>query len=159
MKTNDIGISEQDRLKVSEILGHVLADSYILYTKTRNYHWNVTGPHFSEYHKMFEEQYSKLEETIDDVAERIRALGNKVSATTSEFVKVSQINEHPGKYPDAKSMISGLCEDHETIIRSLREKIDLVGEKYHDAGTEDFLTGLLEEHEKTAWMLRSFLES
>lgn len=154
----NIGISEQDRNKVAGILYKILADSYILYTKTRNYHWNVVGPHFAEYHKVFEAQYNELDDSIDKIAERIRALGVKISATTSEFAKSSQIQEHPAKYPDAKSMISDLVSDHETIARSLRDGIELAG-KHNDVGTEDFLTGLLEKHEKTAWMLRAVLES
>ncbi len=158
MKHTDIGISEQNRKGVAGILESVLCDEYVLYTKTRNYHWNVTGPHFAEYHKVFEEQYSELSDDIDEIAERIRSLGFKTLSTLAEFQKNSQIGEHPGKYPEAAAMVSNLLEDHETVIRVLRRKIPEAGGTYADAGTEDFLIGLMEKHEKTAWMLRSILD-
>ena len=157
MKT-DIGISEQNKKAVSEILSKLLADEYILYTKTRNYHWNVVGPHFNDLHKFFEGQYESLDASIDEIAERIRSLGSKTPSTLGEFVKTSRLAEHPGKYPDAQTMVQNLLADHEKVIQYLREDVDACGEKYHDAGTQDFLTGLMEEHEKTAWMIRSVLE-
>lgn len=154
----NIGITEQNRHKVAEALGTILADTYILYTKTRNYHWNVTGPHFAEYHKLFESQYEDLDSDIDEIAERIRVLGISVRASASGFAKSSQLKEASEKHLDAQSMIEDLASDHQVIIRSLREQIDLAG-SCGDVGTEDFVTGLLEKHEKTAWMLRSVLES
>lgn len=158
MEKTNIGISEQNRRGIVEILDSILADEYVLYTKTRNYHWNVTGPHFNDYHKVFEEQYNELSDDIDEIAERIRSLGSKTPSSLSEFQKNSQLEEHPGEYPSASSMASNLLDDHETIIRTIREKIPQVGDKYGDTGTEDFLTTLMEKHEKTAWMIRSILE-
>jgi starvation-inducible DNA-binding protein len=157
MKQIDIGISDKDRQEVNRILGKRLADEYVLYTKIRNYHWNVAGPHFSEYHKLFADQYGALDADIDEIAERIRSLGEKTPATLAEFGKNSSIEEHPGSYPDAQTMLSNLVSDNEAIIRSLRDDVESCV-KHNDAGTADFLTGLLEKHEKTAWMLRSILE-
>ena len=158
MKQTNTGISEQNRQNIVNILDALLADEYVLYTKTRNYHWNVVGPHFNNYHKAFEEQYDGLSEDIDEIAERIRALGFKTSSSLGEFQKNSQIKEHPGEYPDAFTMASNLLNDHETVIQTIRKKIPEIGDKYGDVGTEDFLTSLMEKHEKTAWMLRSILE-
>ena len=153
------GISKDNLENVVSILSKVLADQYILYTKTRNYHWNVTGEDFSEYHKLFADQYAALEGDIDEVAERIRALGGKTPATLSEFSKMTRLNEHPGKYPKASEMMANLLTDHETIVRNLRNDIQVCGDKCGDVGTEDFLTQLMEKHEKTAWMLRAILEN
>ncbi len=155
-KTN-IGLSPNSRQKVIDELSGVIADQYVLYTKTRNYHWNVTGEDFAQYHKLFEEQYSAIDEDIDDVAERIRTLGGKTSATLTEFIKSATLKEHPSKYPPAKTMIANLLADHETVIRRLRKGIEICGEA-NDVGTEDFLTQLMEKHEKTAWMLRAILD-
>lgn len=157
MTNINIGISEQDRKEVIGILANLLADEYVLYTKTRNYHWNVVGSHFNDYHKMFEGQYDGLSDDIDEIAERIRSLGSKTSATLEEFAKISRIEEHPGKYPEAKSMVQNLISDHEKVIQSIRQDIDTCG-KHNDVGTQDFLTGLMEKHEKTSWMLRSVSE-
>lgn len=154
-KTN-IGLDSKTRQKVIDVLGNILADQYVLYTKTRNYHWNVTGEDFSQYHKLFEEQYSAIDEDIDNVAERIRSLGGKTPATLAEFLKSATLKEHPSKYPSAKVMIANLLSDHETVIRNLRNDIE-VCDDVDDVGTEDFLTQLMEKHEKTAWMLRATL--
>ena len=157
MKPN-IGISEGNRKSVAFLLNVLLADEYILYTKTRNYHWNVTGPHFQEYHKFFEAQYEVLDDFIDDVAERVRSLGEKSVATLSEFLKHARLKEHPGEFPPSKEMIGNLIKDHELVIQNLREGLKACGDTYQDAGTNDFLTGLMEQHEKMAWMLRSLSE-
>ncbi len=154
----NIGISEKNRGASAGILNALLADEYVLYTKTRKYHWNVTGPHFSELHKLFEAQYEALDETIDEVAERARALGEEAFGTLAEFIEHTSLEEKPGKNPDADGMIEDLLEDHETVINHLRRDLALCAEKYADMGTSDFLTGLMEEHEKMAWMLRSFLQ-
>lgn len=156
MDKANIGLSANSRQKVVNLLGNILADQYVLYTKTRNYHWNVTGIDFAQYHKLFEDQYSSIDEDIDEVAERIRALGGKTPATLREFVKSATLQEHPAKYPSAKTMIANLLADHESVIRNLRKGIEVCG-KADDAGTEDFLTQLMEKHEKTAWMLRATL--
>lgn len=154
----NIGLSQGARQKVINALNRILADQYVLYTKTRNYHWNVTGEDFSEYHKLFADQYEALDEDIDEVAERIRTLGAKTPATLSEFAKMARLKEHPSKYPNAKTMIQNLLADHEAVIRTLRNDIELCDD-VDDDGTEDFLTQLMEKHEKTAWMLRAILQA
>lgn len=156
MKPN-IGITNQNLKKVTEILSAILADGMVLYIKTRKFHWNVAGESFMEYHKLFEEQYKKLEEAIDEIAERISKFGSMAIGTTTEFSELSQLKESPGKNPSAKDMMKELLEDHETVIKTLREKIDECDEKLKDAGTADFLTGLMEEHETIAWTLRRYL--
>ena len=153
----DISISEESRKNVASILGKLLANEFVLYTKTRRYHWNVTGPHFNDYHKVFEGQYDELAEDIDAIAERIRSLGVMVAASLTEFKERTNLEEHPNTYPNAKTMTENLLKDHETIIKSIRSNIPQVG-NFGDVGTEDFLTELLEKHEKTAWMLRATLE-
>lgn len=152
----NIGLSAAQRESVVEILNRLLADEYVLYTKTRNYHWNVVGPRFNDLHKFFESQYDQVDDIIDDVAERARSLGGRAIATLSEFQKLSRLKEQPGQYPSADDMIRNLHADHETIIRQLRTDLADAQDKYGDAGTADFLTGLMETHEKMAWMLRSF---
>lgn len=158
MNEANIGLSPDTRQKIISVLSNVLADQYVLYTKTRNYHWNVTGEDFAQYHKLFEEQYSAIDEDIDEVAERIRALGGKTIATLTEFLKSARLKEHPGEFPSAKTMIGNLLTDHETVIRNLRNDIEICDD-VDDVGTEDFLTQLMEKHEKTAWMLRATIEN
>ncbi|MCS6804448.1 MAG: DNA starvation/stationary phase protection protein [Acidobacteriota bacterium] len=157
MKPN-IGLNNKNRDAVVEILNRLLADEYVLYTKTRNYHWNVVGPQFNDLHKFFEAQYDELNEIVDEVAERARSLGGPSLGTLKEFLQHTRLKEHPGEYPNAQKMLQNLLADHEAVIRYLREDLVTVGEKYGDAGTNDFLTGLMEQHEKMAWMLRAFLE-
>jgi starvation-inducible DNA-binding protein len=154
----NIGIPAQDRKKIVDILTRLVSDEYILYTKTRNYHWNITGIQFNDLHKFFESQYEELDNIIDEVAERIRQLGAKSNATLGEFIKNGKIKEEPGKYPDSKTMLTNLLHDNEYVIRALRADVDACT-KHNDAGTADFLTGLMEQHEKMAWMLRSFLDT
>ncbi len=156
MKTN-IGLDEKDRSGSATILNHLLSDEFLLYTKTRNYHWNVTGRDFYELHKFFEEQYEALDEIMDEVAERVRSLGHFAFGTMEQFSKFSRLKESIADTTSAGDMLQHLLTDHETIIRHLREDQQLAAEKYHDAGTSDFLTGLMEQHEKMAWMLRAFL--
>ena len=153
----NIGIALDSRNAVAELLNVFLADEYLLYTKTRKYHWSVVGPHFNDLHKFFEAQYEKLDQSIDDIAERARALGGKAVGTLTEFLKLTRLSEHPVQDNEARQMIENLLADHESIIRNLRAAVDLCTEKYRDVGTSDFLTGLMEDHEKMAWMLRSFL--
>ena len=155
MKTN-IGIEEKSRKAVSKILNTLLADEYVLYTKTRNFHWNVTGPQFNDLHKFFEAQYETLNEIVDDVAERSRALGERALGSLAEFLKVARLKEESREVLNAEGMLTQLLAGHETIIRNLR--LDLKScESHGDMGTNDFLTGLMEKHEKMAWMLRAFL--
>jgi len=157
MKPN-IGINDSQRGAVVGILDTLLADEYLLYTKTRNYHWNVVGPQFNDLHKFFEAQYDELDKIVDEVAERARALGGNALGTLTEFVQRARLKEQPGKYPDAKAMLAALLADHETLIRHLRTDADAVTTKHGDAGTNDFLVGLMEQHETMAWMLRAFQE-
>lgn len=154
----DIGIPEEKKSAVVAILNDLLSDEYLLYTKTRNYHWNVVGPDFAELHKFFESQYEALDGIVDEVAERARMLGGRSLGTMTEFLKAARLKEFPKNYPDAKKMLKNLLEDHEELVNLLRGDLAACAEKYGDAGTSDFLTGLMEQHEKMAWMLRSFLE-
>jgi starvation-inducible DNA-binding protein len=156
MKPN-IGLSDSQRKAVVDILNHLLADEVVLYIKTRNYHWNVEGPDFSETHKFFEGQYEQLDEIMDDVAERARSLGGRASGSLAEYLKLTKLKEDNGKTFGEKAMIKDLLGSHETIVQRLRTEVGIVGDKHGDAGTEDFLTGLIEAHEKMAWMLRSYL--
>jgi starvation-inducible DNA-binding protein len=152
-----IGIADGSRSAVVTILNALLADEYLLYTKTRNYHWNVIGPQFNDLHKFFEQQYEALNEVVDDVAERARTLGGRAFGTLTEFVEHARLKEHPGQPPAAREMLADLLADHETVVRQLRDDLETAA-KQGDAGTNDFLTGLMEKHEKMAWMLRAFLE-
>lgn len=153
-----IGLSDGDRRGVVEVLSALLADEYVLYTKTRNYHWNVLGMQFNDLHKFFESQYERLDEVVDEVAERARSLGGRAPGTLAEFGQATRLKEQPGIVPTARDMLANLLADHEAVIRQLRVDLEACAAKYHDAGTQDFLTGLMETHEKMAWMLRSFLE-
>jgi len=153
----DIGLSDVQRKGVVEILNRLLADEVVLYVKTRNYHWNVEGPDFSETHKFFEAQYEELDEIMDDVAERARALGGRAAGSLAAYLKLTKLTEDDGKTTGEKNMIKDLLVSHETIIQRLREEVDIVGDKFHDIGTNDFITGVIGSHEKMAWMLRSYL--
>ena len=154
----NIGLSDAQQKGVAQILTDLLADEYVLYTKTRNYHWNVVGPQFNDLHKFFEGQYEALNAIVDDVAERVRALGAPAIGTLAEFVQHTRLKEHPGHFPDAHVMLANLLADHEMVIQRLRVDLETCADEYHDMGTNDFLTGLMEQHEKMAWMLRAFLE-
>ena len=154
MKLN-IGISDQDRKGVVDILNGLLADEYVLYTNTRNYHWNVVGPQFHDLHKFFESQYEELNEVVDEVAERVRALGGTTLGSLTEFMKQTRLKEHPGQLASTLEMVKNLLTSHEAIIQSLRVDLERCADKCHDMGTSDFLTGLMEQHEKMAWMLRA----
>jgi starvation-inducible DNA-binding protein len=156
MKPN-IGISEKYLKNTSSILSIALANEMTLYIKTRKAHWNVTGESFMELHKLFQDHYQQLEESIDEIAERIGKLGHKTIGTMIEYSKLAIIKEHPDKYPSSKDMIKELLKDHETIIIELRKDIDDCTSKNNDAGTADYLTGLMEQHETIAWILRRYL--
>ncbi|CAN5459750.1 Dps family protein [soil metagenome] len=156
MKPN-IGLTDKNITALTTMLSKVLADSVVLYTKTRKFHWNVKGESFMELHKLFEGQYDKLEESIDEIAERINKLGSPTIGTMQEFLKITSLKEAPGKYPAQKDMLKELLADNETIIISLRKNIDEADKKLGDAGTADFLTGLMQEHETIAWTLRRYL--
>jgi len=154
----NIGLSVEQGKGVVKILNAILADEYLLYTKTRNYHWNVVGPQFHDLHKFFETQYDELNEIVDEVAERSRAIGGQALGTMAEFLKHTRLKEETGHYPDARDMIANLLADHEALSCQLRLDLEACTAQHHDAGTTDFLTGLMEQHEKMAWMLRAFLE-
>ena len=155
MKPN-IGIAEKDLKAVIELLSVGLSNEVMLYTKTRKFHWNVCGESFMEFHKLFEVQYTELEEAIDEIAERINKLGGKTIGTFKEFSDRAVIKESPGEYPDSMSMVKELLADHETIIKQLRKDVDDCSDKYNDAGTSDFLTQKMEDHESIAWTLRRY---
>lgn len=155
--TPNIDLPDKERAAVVDILNCLLSDEYVLYTKTRNYHWNVTGPQFNDLHKFFESQYEELDEFVDDVAERARQLGGRAFGSLAEFAKTARLTEQPGVVPPAREMLTTLLVDHEAVIRALRSDIGPVTDRYKDVGTADFLTGLLEKHEKMAWMLRAFV--
>lgn len=154
----NIGLTEEQRQGVIDLLNQDLADSYLLLVKTKKYHWDVVGPQFRSLHQLWEEHYQKLTESIDALAERVRALGGYPIGTLEGFLKIATLKEHAGNVPTATGMVANLVEDHEQVIRNLRDHVDQSGDKFHDQGTADFLTGLMEGHEQIAWMLRSFIE-
>lgn len=158
MKTN-IGLNDETRKGVSDIVNGALADAHVLYIKTRNYHWNIVGPQFYSLHELFEKQYDALALSIDEIAERVRSLNARPLSTMAEFLKVARLKEDaPNARPSSTQMVQNLLADHEAIIRQLREDIEKVEEECNDVGTADFLTAIMEAHEKMAWMLRSHLE-
>jgi starvation-inducible DNA-binding protein len=152
----DIGIEEDRRREIADGLSRLLADTYTLYLKTHNYHWNVTGPMFNTLHLMFETQYNELALAVDLIAERIRALGFPAPGTYSQFAELASIKEVDG-VPDAKEMIADLVKGQESVVRTAREVFPRVDEA-HDEPSADLLTQRMQVHEKTAWMLRSLLE-
>lgn len=152
-----LGIPDHDIEEVVTFLNTLLADEYALYTKTRNAHWNVTGPNFYELHKFFEAQYEALDIIIDDIAERVRSLGHFALGSMKDFLSVTHMSEENHDFSNSKQIIQTLVTDHETIIRIIRNDIIPISDKYKDLGTADFVTGLMEQHEKMTWMLRSFV--
>lgn len=153
-----IGITQEHLKNSISILSSTLANEMTLYIKLRKFHWNVSGQSFMELHKLFEGQYTQLEKSIDEVAERISKLGGKTIGTMKEFSDLTILKESPNHYPLQKEMIKELLEDHETVIVHLRKDVDVSAEENKDAGTADFLTGLMEAHETMAWKLRRYLE-
>jgi starvation-inducible DNA-binding protein len=151
----NIGIGEAERRDIAEGLSRLLADTYTLYLKTHNYHWNVTGPMFQTLHLMFEQQYNELALAVDQIAERIRALGFPAPGTYAEFARLSSIKEEEGT-PAAREMIRKLVEGQEAVARTARTVFPTV-ESANDQPTADLLTERMQVHEKTAWMLRSLL--
>jgi starvation-inducible DNA-binding protein len=157
MKTS-IGISDANRKTVAEQLAKLLADEFVLYTKTLNAHWNIEGPDFHSVHLYFEELYKEAAETVDEVAERIRQLGHYAPATLKDFLELTHLTEKLKGANNSQGLIKNLLEDHESIIEFIRGNVDEFADAHKDAGTSDFITGLMEEHEKTAWMLRAHLK-
>ncbi len=152
----NIGITDEQRKEIAEALGHLLADSYMLYLKTHNYHWNVTGMNFQSLHAMFEEQYTELAEAIDDIAEQIRSLGHFAPGSFKEFSKMTTITEEEG-LPDDRTMVKKLQEANEAVIRTARKALPAC-EEAGDEATLDLVTERIRTHSKVAWMLRSHLQ-
>jgi len=152
---NTIGI--KDNTKVTNFLTVLLADEFVLYMKTRNAHWNVEGPDFHTMHTFFEGQYNELAIIIDDVAERLRKLEHYAVASMTEYLKLTHLSEKALGKNDSMSFIKALLSDYESIIIYIREQLDALEDQL-DKGTDDFITGVLEQHEKTAWMLRAHLK-
>ena len=153
-----IGISPANLQSVATELCKLLADEFLLYTKTRNAHWNVEGTDFHSMHVFFEQQYEQLDEIMDSVAERIRQLGHYAPATLKSFLNLTHLTEQLGERNDSIGFIKELLIDHENIIIFLRENINRFAGEYGDAGTSDYITGLMEDHEKMAWFLRAHIK-
>ena len=151
----DIGIGETERMEITEGLSRLLGDTYLLYIRTHGYHWNVTGPQFNTLHLMFEQQYSELALAVDQIAERIRALGFPAPASYAEFSRLSSLSEDEDR-PGANEMVRRLAQAQEAVIRTARSVFPIV-DRAGDEATADLLTQRLQVHEKTAWMLRSLL--
>ena len=152
-----IGIREENRTEIGYMLSKLLADEFVLYTKSRNAHWNVEGIDFATKHKFFEDQYEQLDEIMDEVAERIRMLGEYAPGTLHQFLDLTHLTEQARIKNDSASFIRELLADHENIIINLRQQVDRIADDFKDFGTSDFITGLMESHEKMAWMLRAHL--
>lgn len=154
-----IGLTEENRARLVQSLNILLADEHLLYTKTRNYHWNVTGIHFATLHELFEQHYNRIKLMADDIAERARMLGGLAIGTLADFLEVTRLSENPGTIPSTPDMLANLLDDHEHIISTLRDDIERCAEEYNDEGTADLLTGIMRSHEEMAWMLRSLVNS
>lgn len=154
MKTN-IGISKENREKVTEVLSQLLADEFVLYTKTLRAHWNLEGHDFHTKHLFFEEHYNNIKRFTDSVAERIRKVGHYAPGTLKEFLDLTHLSEKYDGKNTSHDFTAALLDDHDAIIKYIRENISKVEEDFGDAGTADFLTGLMQEHEEMAWMLRA----
>jgi starvation-inducible DNA-binding protein len=152
----DIGIDKEQRKEIGDCLSRLLADTYTLYLKTHNFHWNVTGPLFNTLHLMFEEEYTELATAVDEIAERIRALGFPSPGSYAQFGELTNIKEETN-VPAAEEMIRQLVQDQETVVRTARSIFPVV-DKANDEPTADLLTQRMQVHEKTAWMLRSMLD-
>jgi starvation-inducible DNA-binding protein len=153
----NIGLNDEVVEKTVNVLQKLLADETVLYMQLRNYHWNVTGPNFIQFHQLFEEQYNALPDVIDNIAERIRSYGVAALGTLTEILEHARLTEAPGELPTAREMVENLVESHETIIRYLRDDIEVMDDIDND-GEEDQLIGLVQDHQKQAWLLRAHLE-
>lgn len=158
METINIGLTDKQRQGVISLLNQSLADTYVLLVKTKKYHWDIVGPQFMTLHKLWQAHYEALTINVDVIAERIRTLGGYPVGTMEGFLEICSLKEHPGNVPNATEMVSQLLEDHQKVVRNLREQVEQCSKDFKDDGTADFLTGLMEQHEQTAWMLRSFIE-
>jgi starvation-inducible DNA-binding protein len=158
MRKINIGLTDEQRMGVIDLLNRDLADTYLLLVKTKKHHWDIVGPQFMTLHKLWQEHYEALTINVDEIAERIRTLGGYPLGTMAGFLEVCSLKEQSGKIPTATGMVSQLLDDHEQVVRNLREHIEKSSKEFNDDGTADFLTGLMEQHEQIAWMLRSFIE-
>lgn len=154
----EIGIKTNDRAAVVQMLNQMLADQHILYIKLRNYHWNVEGMYFQQLHALFEEQYNDIAVQIDDIAERVRSLGHYAPGSMQDFQQLSRLQESGHLNGDHQLMLQNVLADHEMIIQVLRQDLEAAMNDHNDAGTSDFLTALMEAHEKMAWMVRAHLK-
>ncbi|HLV40075.1 DNA starvation/stationary phase protection protein [Xanthomarina sp.] len=158
MKKINIGISDKNRQVIADQLSKILADEFLLYSKTLNAHWNIEGPDFHAVHLYLEKLYNEQQEIVDTVAEKIRVLGHFVPAQLKKYLELTHLSEKSLDKNDSKTLFSELLEDHESIIIFLRENITPIADKLKAEGISDYITGLMEYHEKTAWMLRSHLK-
>jgi starvation-inducible DNA-binding protein len=154
----NIGIIEKNRKHVADELSKILANEFVLFTKTKNAHWNVEGIDFYDKHKFFEEQSNQLDGFTDSIAERIRTLGHYAPASLKSYLELTQLAEPKQSKYDSQSFIKELLSDNETIINHLRENINIFANDYEDLGSSDFITGLMQDHEKMAWFLRTLLK-
>ena len=150
-------LEDNDRREIIRVLNNLLSDEYLLSTKTKNYHWNVTGPHFHDLHGLFGDHYTRLDQLIDQVAERVRALGGNAFGTMTEFLRCTRLHERPGVHPNALVMVEDLYDDQQILFRSLRGILAGNASLRSDIGTTELLAKAMQEHEKMAWMLRSVL--
>ncbi|NRR92091.1 DNA starvation/stationary phase protection protein [Winogradskyella undariae] len=158
MKTPNIGITDQNRKAIANQLSKILADEFVLYSKTLKFHWNIEGPDFHTVHIYLETLYHEQQTIVDNVAEKIRMLGHYVPATLQDYLDLTHLTEETKGGNDSQSIFAELLEDHESIIVSLREEIEPISDKWKAEGIGDYITGLMEQHQKTAWMLRSHLK-
>ncbi|MEM5565064.1 DNA starvation/stationary phase protection protein [Psychroserpens sp. AS72] len=158
MKKPNIGISAENRQAITDHLSKILADEFVLYSKTLNFHWNIEGPDFHAVHVYLETLYEEQQDVVDTVAEKIRMIGHYVPATLEKYSQLTHLTEKTKGKNDSQSIFAELLEDHESIIMFLREEIKPIADKWQADGISDYLTGLMEQHEKTAWMLRSHLK-
>ena len=151
----NLGISDQDRANSIEALNRILAGEFVLLTQTLNYHWNLIGPAFHDYHLLFDDHYKTIFSKIDDIAERIRSVGGQAIGSMATILTISPIKEDSGPAPTSKVMIRNLLTQHEKLIQEIRSAINTTAENNRDIGTSNFLTDLIEKHEKIAWILRA----
>jgi starvation-inducible DNA-binding protein len=153
----NIGIPEQHTKEIALELNKLLANEFVLYAKTRNYHWNIEGDNFLELHKFYETQFEQLDEIIDEVAERIRTIGHYAEGRLKDCTALTDLVEQENTN-EQKEQLQRLLDDHETIVRKLRPLVSVFADTYRDFGSSDFVTGLMEKHEKMAWFIRSHLK-
>ncbi len=157
MKNINIGISDQNRQSIAEQLSKILADEFVIYSKTLSAHWNIEGPDFHSVHLYLETLYNEQQTIVDTVAEKIRTLGHYVPAQLGKYLELTHLSETAPQKNDSKTLFADLLEDHQSVIVFIRENIKPFADKLKAEGISDYITGLMEHHEKTAWMLRAHL--